>query len=116
MLYSPAPVGGQKGGTVREEEQRKEEEELQNILEENFAGWEQTMVATREQMDRDKRRKLGKVGSMRKQKKRQKEDDHKRGRKKLKYEVTRILGPSGPVNSSSCGGLARFARKTYSLK
>ena len=45
------------------------------------------MVTTREQMDRDKRRKLGKVGSMRKQEKRQKEDDHKRGRKKLKYEV-----------------------------
>ena len=29
---------------------------------------------------------------------------------------TRISGPSGPVNSSSCGGLARYARKTHYLK
>ena len=29
---------------------------------------------------------------------------------------TRISGTSGPVNSSSCRGLARYARKTHSLK
>ena len=34
----------------------------------------------------------------------------------VKYDDTRISGPSGPVNSSSCGGHARFARKTHSLK
>ena len=33
-----------------------------------------------------------------------------------KYIFTRISGPSGPVNSSSCKGLAHFARKTHSLK
>ena len=72
----------------REEEQSKEEEELQNILEENFAGLEQARESTREQLDRDKRRKLGKLGSLRKQEKRQKEDDNIRERrKKLKYEV-----------------------------
>ena len=51
----------------REEEQSKEEEELQNILEENFAGLEQARESTREQLDRDKRRKLRKLGSLRKQ-------------------------------------------------
>ena len=29
---------------------------------------------------------------------------------------TRILGSTGPVNSRSCGGFARFARKLASLK
>ena len=51
----------------REEEQSKEEEELQNILEENFAGLEPAREATREQLDRDKRSKLRKLGSLRKQ-------------------------------------------------
>ena len=33
-----------------------------------------------------------------------------------KYVSTRISGPSGPVNSSSCGGPGHFARKTHFLK
>ena len=33
-----------------------------------------------------------------------------------KYVQTRISGPMGPVNSSSCGGLARFAHKAQKSK